>query len=409
MVIGLGGEAMLEPGFSHLIHDIALLNSLGMRQVIVYGVRPQVEARLQRSGNSSRYQKGLRITDDAALECVKEAAGGARLELEALLSMGLTNTPMASARIRVAGGNYITARPLGILDGVDYAHTGAVRRVDVEAIGKRLDAGEIVLLPALGYSPTAEIFNLSGTEVATAVARALKAAKLVFLIESEGICGSGGELLRQMTWQEAAKALETEAVTDPETLSAAVAACRDGVRRTHIISHRHDGALLMELFSRDGIGTLISATPFDHLRRAVIEDVGGILKLITPLEEQGVLVRRSREKLELEIGHFSVLERDGAVIACAALYPYTEEGAGELACLLVDPEYRRQGFGAALLEEMRRQAASAGLKQLLVLSTQTAHWFIEHGFSEVSVEQLPMQRRELYNWQRNSKVFSLIL
>lgn len=407
MVIAFGGEAMLEPGFQHLIHDIALLNSLGMRLVIVYGVRPQVEARLRRAGQDSCYQEGLRVTDDVALEAVKEAAGSARLELEALLSMGLANTPMDSARIRVAGGNYITARPLGVLDGVDYCHTGSVRRVDAKAITGRLDAGEIVLLPALGYSPTAEVFNLGATDVATAVARALRAAKLVLMIEDEGIHNHPGELLRQMTWQEAELALESDTLSDSGSLSAAVAACRDGVGRTHIISHHHDGALLLELFSRDGIGTLISATPFDHLRRADIEDVGGILNLISPLEEQGVLVRRSREKLELEIDHFTVLERDGAVIACAALYPYPEDEVGELACLVVDPEYRGQGFGDALLQEIQRQAATADLRALLVLSTQTAHWFVERGFSELAVAQLPMQRQQLYNWQRNSKVFSL--
>lgn len=409
MVIAFGGEAMLDPGFKHLVQDIALLNSLGMRVVIVYGVRPQVEARLRRLGRGSSYREGRRITDDAALEAVKEAAGGARLELEALLSMGLANTPMASARIRVAGGNYITARPLGVLDGVDYCHTGAVRRVDAEAITRRLDAGEIVLLPSLGYSPTAEVFNLGATDVATAVARALRAAKLVLMIEAEGICQPSGGLLRQMTWQEAELALGTDRLSDADSLCAAVAACRDGVGRTHIISHRHDGALLLELFSRDGIGTLISATPFDHLRRADIEDVGGILNLISPLEEAGVLVRRSREKLELEIDHFTVLERDGAAIACGALYPYPEDGVGELACLVVDPEYRGQGFGDALLQELRRQAVSAGLRHIVVLSTQTSHWFIERGFTETAVEELPMQRRRLYNWQRNSKVFSLSL
>ncbi|ABA58474.1 N-acetylglutamate synthase [Nitrosococcus oceani ATCC 19707] len=406
--IAFTGEAIQEPSFPNLIHDIALLGSLGIQLVLVHGARPQIEAALAQRRLKLRYVRGLRVTDNAALPCVKEAVGAVRLEIEALLSMGLPNSPMAGARVRVASGNFITARPLGVREGIDYRHTGEVRKVDVEAIRQRLNNNAIVLLSPLGYSPTGEVFNLSAEDVATASAIALGADKLIFI-------GTGGlpatapfPLPRELTASEAKKLLESTPGLPPELaghLQSAIHACRLRVPRVHIIDQHLDGALLMELFSRDGIGTLVTAMAFEDTRRAAIEDVGGILELIAPLEEKDLLVRRSRERLEMEIHHFTVMERDGTVIGCAALYPFPEEKMGELACLVIHPDYRQSGRATALLSSIEKGAKQRGLNRLCVLTTQTAHWFQERGFEPADLAALPENKRVLYNYQRNSKVF----
>ncbi|ADJ28023.1 amino-acid N-acetyltransferase [Nitrosococcus watsonii] len=406
--IAFTGEAIQKPGFPHLIHDIALLGSLGIRLVLVHGARPQIEAALAQRGLKLRYVRGLRVTDNAALPCVKEAVGAVRLEIEALLSMGLPNSPMAGARVRVASGNFITARPLGVREGVDYCHTGEVRKVDIEAVRQRLSNNAIVLLSPLGYSPTGEVFNLSAEDVATASAIALGADKLIFI-------GTGGlpttapfPLPQELTTSEAEQLLESTPGLPPELadhLQSAIHACRARVPRVHILDQHLDGALLMELFSRDGIGTLVTAMAFEDTRQAEIGDVGGILELIAPLEEKGFLVRRSRERLEIEIHHFTVMERDGTIIGCAAFYPFPEENIGELACLVIHPDYRQSGRASALLASIEKGAKQRGLNRLCVLTTQTAHWFQERGFAPADLAALPENKRVLYNYQRNSKVF----
>ncbi|HKJ08407.1 MAG TPA: amino-acid N-acetyltransferase [Gammaproteobacteria bacterium] len=407
-VVLFGGEAVADPGFANFIHDIALLDSLGIRLVLVHGARPQIEQRLRERGAELRYVGGLRITDDDALSCVKEAVGTVRVEVEALLSMGLANTPMSGARIRVTSGNFVTARPLGVRDGVDYCHTGDVRRVDVTAIRQQLSDDRVVLLSPLGYSPTGEIFNISAEEVATAAAVALQADKLILVLEEPGLTDGRRRLIRQLDPLQAEQILHGRRKLPEDMvrhLEHAVHACRRGVRRAHLISRQMDGALLRELFTRDGVGTLITAETYEGLRPARIDDVGGVLGLIEPLESEGVLVRRSRELLEMEIDRFLVVERDGMIVACAALYPYAEEAVGELACLAVHPDYREQGRGDQLLDALQRRATGLGIRRLFVLTTRTAHWFRERGFQPGAVADLPVKRRSLYNYQRKSKVF----
>lgn len=405
-VIAFAGEAVADPRFPALVHDIALLNSLGVRVVVVHGVRPQIDACLAAAGLEPVFARGLRVTDAAALGCVKAAAGAVGVEVESLLSMGIVNSPMAGARIRVASGNFVTAMPIGILDGVDYLYTGEVRRIDAEAINARLGAGAVVLASNIGYSPTGEVFNLGYHEVATAIAVELKARKLVFLLEGEGLRDATGEVLAQLTDVEARDWMRGRPAAEvPAELPCAIRAAGEGVRRVHLVPRRVDGALLLELFSRDGIGTMVSDDPFDHVRRASIEDVAGVIEVIAPLEAEGALVRRGREKLEREIEHFTVLARDGAVIGCAALYPFAGESVAEIACLAVHPDYRNRGYGDALFDNLEEQARDAGIERLFVLTTQTAHWFQERGFVQGRVEDLPVAKRELYNFQRGSKVF----
>lgn len=409
-VVAFGGEAAERPDFEQLLFDIALLHSLGVKLVLVHGVRPQIEARLKARQLTPRYVGELRVTDRAALDCVKDAAGSLRMDIEARLSTSLASTSMGGARIRVAGGNWVTARPVGVRQGVDHLYTGEVRRVDAESIRRELDQARIALLSPIGYSPTGEIFNLRAEDLATSVAMAIGADKLVFVTPTEPAqwrlaegTGDVGQLSQAQGERLLADTRALSAV-DRSYLGAALAAARGGVRRVHLVGHQ-DGALLRELYTRDGMGLMLYAdSEYEATRDATIEDVGGVLALIAPLEQQGVLVPRSREQLELEIERFNVIVRDGLVIACCALIPFAEDGAGELACVAVHADYRRAGRAAALLKRVESEARALGLKRLFSLTTHTPHWFIEHGFHQASPDQLPQQRQRLYNYQRNSLV-----
>ena len=408
-VILFGGEAVLDTTrFTSLVSDLSLLYSLGIRLVLVHGARPQIEERLRETGWPARYANGLRITDGETLVSVKQAVGRMRIRIEASLSMALTNSPMYGARIRVVSGNFVTARPVGVREGVDYCFTGEVRRIDTQAIKTALANDAIVLLSPVGYSSTGEVFNISAEEVATATAAALRADKLLLLLEDSSLLDAGGQLLRQLSPSDTERLL-SGAVGLSENMGRylryALRACRAGVRRIHLLNRRVDGALLLELFTRDGIGTLITTDIYEDIRSATIDDVGGILELIRPLEEDGILVRRSRELLEIEIEHFTVVERDGATIGCAALYPSPVERLGELACVAVHPDYRNRGRADALLRFIEHKALKQGLQKLFVLTTRTAHWFQERGFEPAEVDDLPLEKQQMYNWQRRSKVF----
>ena len=407
-VIAFGGEVVADDQFLGVVHDLNLLHSLGIRLVVAHGCRPQVEAILAQQGIPSRYAHGVRVTDADSMDCVLEAAGQVRARIEALLSLGLANSPMAGARNRVSSGNYLTAKPMGVVGGIDMELTGEVRRIDTEAIQQRLDDGDIVLISPLGYSPTGEIFNLTVEEVATQVAVRLGAAKLIFLMDADGVRNGRRQLVTDLSTSdaEAMLARDSKLASDVRLyLPAAIRACNNGVKRAHLINRRLDGALLLELFTRDGVGTMVSATALANIRSATIDDVGGILQLIEPLEEQGVLVRRSRERLESEIERFVVAEYDGHTIGCAALYAFPDEKLGELAALAVQPDFRREGYGEALLGEIEARARKLKLNELFVLTTKTAHWFLERGFRIAAVADLPQQKQALYNFQRKSLVY----
>lgn len=406
-VIMFGGEAVASKDLRTLLYDVALLHSLGVRIVLVAGARPQIDEALARRGEQPRFEGDLRVTDEVALQCVKEAVGVTRVELESLLSMGLPNSPMSGARMRVATGNFVMAQPVGVLDGVDYQYTGKPRRVDAEAIRQRLDDGAIVVLTPIGYSSTGEAFNISSHDVAAAAAVALGADKLIGLLEGQGVFDAEGLNPSQLTPQEAERYLHSgrDLGHDVERhLAAAIEACQGGVPRAHLVARRSDGALLRELFTRDGVGTMVTSEAFEGVRSAVRSDIGGILALIAPLEEQGVMVRRPQEMLENDIDKFTVIERDGMLVACAALYAYPGESIAELACLVVHPDYRTSGRGGQLLQYLERQCGAQGLRRLFVLTTQTSHWFREHGFDNCELDELPKSRRSHYDQSRRSKI-----
>ncbi len=406
-VIMFGGEAVASKDFRTLLYDVALLHSLGVRIVLVAGARPQIDEALARRGEQSRFEGDLRVTDEVALQCVKEAVGATRVELEALLSMGLPNSPMSGARLRVATGNFVMAQPVGVLDGVDYQYTGKPRRVDAEAIRQRLDDGAIVVLTPIGYSSTGEAFNISSHDVAAAAAIALGADKLIGLLEGQGVLDAEGLNPSQLSPHEAERYLHSgrDLGHDVERhLAAAVEACQGGVPRAQLVARQSDGALLRELFTRDGVGTMVTSEAFEGVRSAEQSDIGGILALITPLEEQGILVRRPQEMLENDIDGFTVIERDGMLVACAALYAYPDESIAELACLVVHPDFRTSGRGGQLLQYLERQCEAQGLRSLFVLTTQTSHWFREHGFDNCELNELPQSRRSHYDQGRRSKI-----
>ena len=415
-VLMFGGEAVLHRNFQHIIHDIALLHSLGIRLILVHGARPQINANLQEKGIQSPIHINRRVTTRESLPCVMSAVGSIRLQIEALLSMGLANSPMFGARIDVVSGNFVTAKPYGIRDGIDFQLTGEVRSIDTKAIQRHLDNHNIVVLGSTGYSTTGEVFNLLAEEVATKTAIDLKADKLIFLGQQQGLLNEHGQLLREITPQQLDQHISQYQDSNFEIalhLHNAKQASLKGVHRVHLLSYTHDGALIKELFTRDGHGTMITDAHYEQVRMANIGDVGGLMKLLRPLEEQGILVYRSRERLESEIGQFAVIERDGTILACAALYPIPtakhEIQSAEIACVAVHPSYRKSNRGSQILAFLEGKAQQMQIQQLFVLTTRTAHWFLEHGFGSASVDDLPEARQALYNYQRNSMVFKKML
>lgn len=409
-VVMLGGEAIEHENFSNIVNDIGLLHSLGIRLVVVYGARPQIDANLSEHNYEPIYHKNIRVTDARSLELVKQAAGLLQLDITARLSMSLNNTPLQGAHINVVSGNFIIAQPLGVDDGIDYCHSGRIRRIDEEAIHRQLDSNAIVLLGPVAVSVTGESFNLTSEEVATQLAIKLKAEKMIGFCSSQGVINGEGNIISELFPNDAQERIDQmESSGDylsgtVRFLRGAVKACRSGVRRSHLISYQEDGALVQELFSRDGIGTQIVMESAEQVRRATINDIGGILELIRPLEQQGILVRRSREQLEMEIDKFTIIERDNLTIACAALYPFHDEGIGEMACVAVHPDYRSSSRGEMLLQRVASQAKMMGLNRLFVLTTRSIHWFQERGFKPAEVDVLPIQKQEMYNYQRRSKI-----
>ncbi len=405
-VIAFGGKAVASEFIKTLAYDVNLLASLGIRLVLVHGARPQIEEELREKNIESKYHRGYRITDAETLDCVLDAVGSVYLEIEAMLSQGLPNTPMANSRIRVITGNFITGQPIGVLDGIDMHYAGKVRKVDGEGIKAQLGLGNIVLLNCEGPSPTGEIFNLQMEEVAESVACTLKADKLVYLTDSPGVTDRDGQLLDAMTADEASQlSRDADWLTADivRYLPCAIRSARAGVGRVHLIGFGPDGTLLRELFTHDGVGTVITRESLENIREAKPDDIAALIALIEPMEQEGILVQRPRELLEREVEQFSVMFHDDIMVGCAALYKHSDEEA-ELACLAVSPEHREWGYGEQLMERIIRRARAIGIKRLFVLTTRTEHWFVERGFKLGTVDDLPAEKRDMYNYQRRSKV-----
>jgi amino-acid N-acetyltransferase len=406
VVLMFGGEAVLHPNFANIIHDIALLRSLGVKLVLVHGARPQIEERMKLQNVEPLMENNIRVTDSGTLSAVKDATGSLRIHIEALLTMGLVNSPMHGSQIRVSTGNFVIAKPIGVRSGVDFKHTGSVRRIDTVGINTQLDYGSIVLLSPVGYSPTGEVFNLSLEDVATQTAISLKADKLITFTEKEGLIDQKGRLVKSCGVSTVKELLsQTDNHIEQLLMRAIIQSGEHGVDRCHCVSYQSDSALLQELFTRDGAGTLIAKDYQEKVSTATIDDVGGILELLAPLEEEGILVKRSRELLEVEIDRFTVIKKEDVIIACAALYPYPEDNSGEVACVAIHPDYRKGNRGVRLINTLEDVAKEQQLSSIFVLTTVSGHWFLEQGFIEQPIAKLPEGKKQMYNFQRKSKVF----
>jgi amino-acid N-acetyltransferase len=415
-VVGIAGEAIAAGKLQFLAQDLAMIQSMGVRIVLVHGFRPQVNEQLNAKGHIAKYSHGMRITDEVALDCAQEAAGQLRYEIEAAFSQGLPNTPMADSTVRVISGNFITARPVGIVDGVDFQHSGLVRKVDTAAITRVLDMGALLLVSPFGFSPTGEAFNLTMEEVATSVATALQADKLIFVTEVPGIrmhpmeaASEDNPIDTELPLAAAEQLLAQLPTANQPTdtafyLQHCVKACKNGVERSHIIPFAVDGSILLEVYVHDGIGTMVVDEKLESLREATVDDVGGILQLIEPFEKDGTLVKRSRTEIERDVGNHTVIEHDGVIFACAALYPYPESRTAEMAALTVSPDVQGQGDGERVLKRVEQRAKAAGLDSIFVLTTRTTHWFLKRGFALVDPDWLPEARKRKYNWDRKSQV-----
>ncbi len=415
-VVALCGEAIAAGKLTAIAQDLALIQSMGVKVVLVHGFRPQVNEQLAAKGHTPKYSHGVRITDGVALDCAQEAAGQLRYEIEAAFSQGLPNTPMAGSTVRVISGNYITARPVGIVDGVDFQHSGLVRKVDSVGIVKTLDMGAMVLLSPFGFSPTGEAFNLTMEEVATSVAISLQADKLIFLSEVAGILNDPAAVRSddnpidtELPLAAAEKLLANLASPTQPTdtafyLQHCVKACKAGVERSHILPFAVEGALLLEVYVHDGIGTMVVDEKLESLREATPDDVGGVLQLIEPFERDGTLVKRDRTEIERDIASYTIIEHDGVIFGCAALYAYPEAKTAEMAALTVSPQVQSQGDGERILKRVEQRAKAMGLESIFVLTTRTMHWFIKRGFAQVDPDWLPEARKRKYNWDRKSQV-----
>lgn len=406
-VINFSGDAVNDVLFSSLIKDLTLLSSLGIRLILVHGIRPQLEKKLADNGHPSQVFQHLRVTDKQTLNMAKEASGTVRTNIEAELSASLVNMPGARSGISVTSGNFIVAKPIGVIDGVDYQYTGEVRRVNDERLIKSLGAGHIILVSPLGYSPTGDTFNLRSEEVATAIATAIRADKLILMTERTELLSEKNALIRQLTTKQAQHLLENSNDQQDDTylhLQEAIRASKLGVKRIHLINRKINGGLQLELFTRQGCGTLISIQPFEDARPATISDIHGIIELIRPLEARGLLTYRSAETIEVDIDKFHVIEQDGLVTTCAALYTYPDQKIGELACVAVHPNYRNGERGEYLLTMIENKARAIGLNQLFVLTTKSSHWFAERGFLPATLEDLPHEKRTHYNQTRRSMI-----
>ena len=404
-VVYLGGELLQSDGIDECVEDLILLAGLGIKLVLVHGARPQIDATCREAGVDSAFVNDLRITNSEVFDNVKRAVVTTRITLEAKLTRAALDTVERKAAMTIVGGTFVIARPKGIVAGKDMGLAGEIRRIDAPAINHALADGSIVLLSSLAYSSSGEAFNMNALEMAAVVAGELHADKLVMFAEGSVEKSDGQGLLRQLTLNQA-RDLELDNSTMARYLACAVRACQQGVHRAHIISRHISGALVEELFTRDGCGTLISDAPFDRLRAATIDDIGGILALIEPLEAAGILVKRSREKLEMEIDHYQVMVREGTVVACGALHQFNDGTAAEVACIAVHPDYRERDFGRVMVSSLEERAKQMGVTQTFVLTTDASQWFEEQGYVRTSIEALPVERQQLYNYQRNSVVLS---
>ena len=407
-VLYISDALLAKKNVAALVNDLALVHTLGVKLVLILGLRSFIDKKLTKK-SASTFQGNQRITDRNTIELIKEIAGNIRADVEALFSIGLINTPMSGMRLNVVSGNFVRAKPVGVRDGIDYQFTGEVRSIAAKEIQKQLDADNIVLITPIGYSKTGDTFNLTGVEVAMHTACALQSEKLILMLDKFKLLANKKQSDNHYdvnAARELIRKLPRSRQATRHYLDIAIQACIKNVKRVHLINAGKLGALLEELYTLDGVATLVTAKDYTNIRPATLNDVGGIAELIQPLIETGKLLPRLREQLELEIEYFDVIECDGIILACGALHTFPAEKAAEIACLAVHADYQSTGRGSKMLAHLENKATKMGIDQLFVLTTQTTHWFREHGFKLTRIEALPIKRQAFYNYQRNSKTYS---
>ena len=411
-VVLLPGEAVAHANLTNIIHDLALLHVLGVRLVLIHGARPQIEHALStQDEDAKQYHNDRRITNDHAMQTIAGVYGQIRTRLEALFSTGLPNTPLHNVDVPVIAGNFVTAQPIGVVDGVDHLLTGVVRRIEYSRIHKTLQKGGVIVQSPLGYSPSGQVFNLTAEELAADMAVQIGADKLIVFDDLEHLSDASDKRISSVTPTELETFIEQLQGTHHHARLVSMAkVVRAGVAKAQLVSYEQDGALLAELFTAQGCGTQVLEQPRRGVRRATLADVAGIVEVIRPLEESGVLVRRDRDRLEQEVEQFLVADIDGIVVGCCAVYGYGD--CAELACVAVHENYRNQddeSLGQSLLSAAKVRAFEDGATMLFVLTTQTRDWFLEHGFDDADVNVLPEEKQSLYNWQRSAKILTTSL
>lgn len=390
-VIALDGAVVEDDNFRNLLLDIALLRSLRIGVALVHGAGYQVLRLAEQTGQTISNSDGLGITDAPTLQIALTAAN--RVMHEILEGLSATD-------LRGACGNVLVAHPAGILHGVDYQFTGRVERVDTAFLQALLESDVIPVIPPLGCDGEGRSYRLNSDAVAVEVAKALRAVKLIYLTTAAGV-QRGDELLRQLTVEEAESILKKNGAAGISTglskLEHAIKATRDGVPRVHIIDGRVEEGLLAEVFSNEGIGTLVHTNEYQAIRKAQKKDVRAIHALVQTSMDNDELMRRSRAEIERTIDDFYVFEIDRNPAACVALHLYAEEGKAELACMYVDPKFENQGIGVKLMGYVEEQAKARGARELFCLSTQAFNYFVQKGgFRLGTPDDLPPSRRDRY-------------
>lgn len=388
-----------EATLRKLVQDIVLLKAIGIKLVLVQNTRHNVATNTLLVKSHAKCHDGRLITTYELLGEIQAVANRFKEKISSLIGQTQYRTMNQSLLI---SGNFISAKPLGVNDGIDHKYTGNVRRINSEAIKNQLQLGAIVYLDNLAYSPTGQLYNLESEELAAKVAVELKADKLILFGKDPYCTEKNGDRISEMTLENYSD-LSTLSPDLDTRLQAAKLAVQKGVERTHLLGASVDGALLTELMTVSGSGTMIAANPAICIRQATANDLAGLVHLLSPLEEEGILAHRSRVCLEEDLRNFFVVEQDALIIGSAALIKLTESAA-ELAAMAVDPEKTEQEIGSRLMTQIESTAIEMGIQSLFVLTTKASDWFIERGFQEVDIDALPDNRRALYNHQRNSRI-----
>jgi len=399
-VISLDGAVVTDENFGNILMDIAVLRSLNIRIVLSHGASAQIKAIAAQQNITPSNLDGTGLTDEATLELAMTAAN--RLTHEILEGL-------AANDLRAASTNAIIAHPLGIIHGVDHLFTGKVERVDVELLQQLLEHGIIPVLPPLGFDGDGKTYRVNSDGIALAAAEALKAAKLMFITTQDGI-PVRDHVIRQMPVSDLESVLALQKTDiEPAMLSKAIhaaAACKAGVPRVHVVNGSVEEGLLAEVFTNEGVGTLIYGNEFQQIRRALKKDIRSILNLTKSSVATEELAKRTRSSIEKQLGDYYIFEIDRNPVACVALHTFPEQHKGELACLYVSSAHENHGIGRKLIQFVENKAREAGLTELITLSTQAFTYFqSKGGFAEGSPDDLPAARREKYDQSgRNSKV-----